>query len=86
MRFNQLKRAILELFTAESECTSLQVAQRLVDSEVGALDIHALRMALVRYHRQGLLVRERRGGSYAYRLSEKGARRLLWLKGQDGTT
>ncbi len=82
MRYNQLKRAILELFTTEGWCTSLQVGQKLEEIGTVVLDIHALRMALVRYHRQGLLVRERREGSYAYRLSEKGARRLLWLKEQ----
>ena len=41
----------------------------------------AVRMALLRYHRYGLLHREWRHGQYQYRLSDRGARRILWLKG-----
>jgi DNA-binding transcriptional regulator PaaX len=47
-----------------------------------SLDIHAVRMALVRYYRHGLLRRERKGGTFSYALSERGIARLGWLEHQ----
>jgi len=60
---------------------SRDVAQRLRDEHKEDASIRAIQMALMRYWRQGLLHRERRGGRYVYMLSHKGGRRLLWLKG-----
>jgi DNA-binding transcriptional regulator PaaX len=46
------------------------------------MDIHALRMALMRYYKQGLLKRERAGGMFTYALTERGIQRLRWLEQQ----
>jgi DNA-binding transcriptional regulator PaaX len=46
------------------------------------MDIHALRMALMRYYKQGLLKRERAGGMFTYTLTERGIQRLRWLEEQ----
>jgi hypothetical protein len=43
---------------------------------------HALRMALMRYHKQGLLKREKEGGVFRYALTERGNQRLHWLEEQ----
>jgi DNA-binding transcriptional regulator PaaX len=43
-------------------------------------EIHAVRMALVRYYRQGLLKRIRSGGQFKYTLSGRGVSRLKWLE------
>lgn len=60
---------------------SCDVAQRLRDERRVDTSIRAVQMALMRYWRQGLLHRDRRGGRYVYMLSDKGSRRLVWLKG-----
>ena len=56
--------------------------KRLSESEAITLDIHALRMALMRYYKQGLLRRERSGGTFTYTISERGIQRLRWLEEQ----
>ncbi len=43
-------------------------------------EIHAVRMALVRYYKQGLLNREKRAGTFTYSISDRGQRRLQWLE------
>jgi len=56
---------------------------RKLSSAVGdRLEIHAVRMALVRYYRQGLLKRERAEGRFTYTLSSRGTARLGWLEGR----
>jgi hypothetical protein len=81
LRYNQLKTVILGLLTTEGWCDSNRIIER-VQSEFGLLgSTRAVRMALLRYHRHGLLHREWRRGEYVYRLSDRGARRLVWLKG-----
>lgn len=80
MRYNELKTAVLEVFTTEGWCTSSQVMEKVRLSKGLEASPRALRMALLRYHRQGLLHREWRRGEYAYKLSDRGAQRLLWLK------
>ncbi len=55
---------------------------KLVESKGITLDIHALRMALMRYYKQGLLKRERSGGTFTYTISERGVQRLRWLEEQ----
>jgi hypothetical protein len=52
----------------------LDAAEELVPTE------HALSMRLLRYHRQGLLERKRKGHKFLYRLTEKGKWRGLMLK------
>ena len=47
-------------------------------------EIHAVRMALMRYYRQGLLKRVRSGGQFTYSLTDRGTRRLEWLEKQAG--
>jgi len=56
--------------------------KKLAESKEITLDIHALRMALMRYYKQGLLNRERSGGTFTYTISERGIQRLRWLEGQ----
>lgn len=80
-RYNEMKKVVLGLFTPEGLMTSQDVVRRLRDEHRSDVTIRAVQMALMRYCRQGLLHRERRGGRYVYLLSKKGARRLLWLKG-----
>lgn len=58
---------------------SLTVSDRLLNEKEIAISINALRMALLRYHKQGLLAREWRSGEYQYLLTAKGAARLEWL-------
>jgi len=47
------------------------------------VEIHAIRMALMRYYKLGLLRRVRKGGSFTYSLSERGIARLDWLENQN---
>ena len=59
--------------------SSEDLATRLITA--GArLEIHAVRMALMRYYRQGLVLRKKAGGSFSYSLSDRGSRRLEWLE------
>ena len=81
LKYNELKTAILDLLTTEGWCDSNQIIER-ARSEAGlSASSRAVRMALLRYHRHGLLHREWRQGEYVYRLSDRGARRLVWLRG-----
>jgi len=80
-KYNELKKLVLTLFTEHGLMASHDVARRLRDEHKVDISIRAVQMAVMRYWRQGLLHRERREGRYAYLLSGKGARRLLWLKG-----
>lgn len=79
MDYNQLKRIILRILAARTSTDSSAVADALCAAGVN-LDIHAIRMALMRYYRQGLLRRKRKSGVYIYGLSERGVRRLAWLE------
>ncbi|HKM78310.1 MAG TPA: hypothetical protein VJZ03_04480 [Candidatus Bathyarchaeia archaeon] len=78
MDYNRLKVLILRLLSERESTDSSAVAAALGTAGVN-LDIHAIRMALMRYYKQGLLCRERRSGVYTYGLSERGIRRLAWL-------
>jgi DNA-binding transcriptional ArsR family regulator len=81
LRYNELKTAVLHVLTTEGWCDSNRIIDR-TRSELGlSLSSRAVRMALLRYYRYGLLHREWRRGEYAYRLSDRGATRLLWLRG-----
>jgi len=80
-RYNEMKKLVLTLFATGGLMTSHDVARRLRDEHKVDTSIRAAQMALMRYWRQGLLHRERREGRFVYMLTEKGGRRLLWLKG-----
>jgi len=78
MNYNQLKLHILRVLSERDSTDGTAVAAALGTVGVN-LDIHAVRMALMRYYKQGLLCRERKLGVYTYGLSERGIRRLAWL-------
>jgi DNA-binding transcriptional regulator PaaX len=77
---NQLKIPILQLFFTDGPMESASLLRRLAQAKSIVIDIHALRMALMRYYKQGLLKRERSGGTFIYLISEKGTSRLNWLE------
>jgi DNA-binding transcriptional regulator PaaX len=79
--YNQLKLLILRIISDHVAIDANSVLAELVSAGARA-DIHAVRMALVRYHRLGLLKRDRVGGMYRYSLSERGIARLRWLERQ----
>jgi DNA-binding transcriptional regulator PaaX len=76
--YNQLKLIILQTI-AKAPMDSNTLVAKLGP---GKFDLHALRMALMRYYRLGLLKREKSGGAYVYTLSERGLQRLRWLQEQ----
>lgn len=82
--YNELKLPILQILSGLGWVDSNSIAEQFSSSKGISLEIHALRMALMRYHKQGLLKRERRGGVYSYALSERGYQRLRWLEQQAG--
>ena len=82
MDYNALKLRILRLLSKTGPTDSSSLASRIVEGKEFELDIHALRMALMRYHKQGLLKRERSGGTFTYALTERGIQRLRWLEQQ----
>ena len=82
MDYNELKQLILQSLSKTGPLDSSSLAEALVESRKLRLDIHALRMALMRYYKQGLLSRQRVAGMYRYGLTERGARRLSWLEAQ----
>jgi hypothetical protein len=81
LRYNELKTVILDLLTTEEWCGSNRIIERARSESGLSGSSRAVRMALLRYHRYGLLHREWRRGEYVYKLSDRGARRLAWLKG-----
>jgi hypothetical protein len=80
--YNVLKLRILRLLSKTGPTDSNSLAITIAESKEITLDIHALRMALMRYHKQGLLKRERAGGTFTYALTERGIQRLRWLEQQ----
>jgi len=80
--YNQLKRVLLRTLADSGPTDSVGLFQRLTSVGPERFEIHAVRMALVRYYRQGLLKRERSGGQFRYSLSGRGTARLRWLEGQ----
>jgi hypothetical protein len=81
MKYNELKATILTLLTTEGWCDSNRIIERARSESGLSASSRAIRMALLRYHRYGLLNREWRRGEYVYKLSDRGARRLMWLRG-----
>ena len=80
--YNVLKLRILRLLSKTGPADSGSLACTIAETKEIALDIHALRMALMRYYKQGLLKRERAGGRFKYALTERGIQRLRWLEEQ----
>jgi predicted transcriptional regulator len=78
MDYNQLKMRVLELFKGPAELASEDLRRMLHDTQVEVSD-KAMKMALMRYTRQGLLARSKKKGHYCYSLTEKGSARRDWL-------
>ena len=77
MDYNQLKIRVLSLF-GPRELTSEEVRTQLQEVQTELSD-KAVKMALMRYTRQGLLTRSKKKGRYHYALTEKGSARREWL-------
>ena len=86
MDYNQLKLKVLELFKDWEEYESLRVLELLSSEKDARHRDKAVKMALLRYWRQGLLKRERRHGRFFYSLTEKGRARRNWLKRTTGSS
>ena len=77
---NERKLEFLKFIDAEEEVTPSQVADTL------ELEIHHVRMLLLRYWKSGLLYRHminRKTRQRAYNLTEKGKARLRWLENNE---
>jgi hypothetical protein len=79
MNYNQLKIRVLGLFESKLEFDSLKIRELLATDSTFKLSDKAVEMALLRYWRQGLLSRTRRGGRFQYTLTERGLARKEWL-------
>lgn len=79
LHYNELKKLILRVLSI-GPMNSLSLVEELGKYRVEPLEVHAVRMALVRYHKQGLLNREKKSGMFVYSISERGLRRLEWLE------
>lgn len=79
MEYNTLKVRILDLVDPSAESNSTQIREKLAGQGLTDHSEKALEMALLRYWRQGLLFRTRRGGRFYYRLTERGMARKNWL-------
>ena len=79
LHYNELKEVIL-LALSQGAKDGLALTEELTRLSDNRFEIHAVRMALVRYYKQGLLNREKRVGTFTYSLSERGRRRLEWLE------
>ena len=80
--YNELKRLLLRTLADIGPTNGDSLARHLNLEAEARFEIHAVRMALVRYYRQGLLRRVRTGGEFQYSLSARGANRLQWLESQ----
>ena len=72
MNYNERKLSVLEALEDLGEATSFEVWE----TQGGDVSVRGIRMALLRYHRQGLL--NRSGGVYS--LSNRGFERLEYLR------
>ena len=57
MDYNELKLLVLKLFATHGSMKSDSLVEKLAELRGIVIDIHALRMALMRYYKQGLLRR-----------------------------
>ena len=78
--YNERKIQILAALEAEQGLGSLEILARIRAISSRDVSVRSVQMALMRYHKQRLLVRRGRRGDYLYELSEKGKRRLEWLR------
>jgi DNA-binding transcriptional regulator PaaX len=78
VRYNKLKIRVLSFFNGSKELDSNEIRALLHDSMIELSD-KAVKMALMRYARQGILSRSKKSGVYRYRLTEKGVARRKWL-------
>ena len=79
MEHNQLKIRLLKLVESNPQ-DSQRLRDLLKEKEGIDLSQRAVEMALLRYWRQGLLKRERKGRRFKYVLTERGAARRDWLE------
>ena len=79
LHYNRLKLLVLRILSEKGSSDSSAVSAALGAAGV-KLNMHAIRMALMRYYKQGLLSRNRKLGVYSYELSERGVQRLAWLE------
>jgi len=79
LNYNELKRLLLRTLADHGPMDSASLSQILLASNQSNFEIHAVRMALVRYYRQGLLKRIRSSGQFNYSLTDRGIQRLQWL-------
>lgn len=79
MDYNELKLPVLQIISEARSVDSGSLTTLLAEKKI-VIEIHAVRMALMRYYKQGLLRRERTGGMFQYSLSERGVGRLRWLE------
>jgi len=79
--FNKRKKILLELMRDGRWHTAKDIYELLLPREKTQISIYSIRMALLRYFRQGLLHRKRSGyhREYKYKLSKRGFERLSWL-------
>lgn len=80
--YNELKICVLSLLKEQEELSSKATTVALCTLLGREASLRSIEMALLRYHRLGLLERTGRRGAYVYKLSEKGRRRLEWLASQ----
>ncbi|HUK27782.1 MAG TPA: hypothetical protein VLV31_05100 [Candidatus Acidoferrales bacterium] len=80
--YNELKRLLLRTLADHGPMDSNALSQNLMTRPESKFEIHAVRMALMRYYRQGLLNRIRSAGQFTYSITERGVRRLEWLEKQ----
>jgi predicted transcriptional regulator len=78
LEYNQLKIRVLTMFRGSEELASEDIRRLLSASQIELSD-KAVKMALMRYTRQGILVRGKKAGLFRYRLTEKGMARRDWL-------
>lgn len=83
MEYNELKKFVLEILSDGKWRVSEDIFTETKDLDYKA-KLNALRMALMRYYRQGIIKRRRRSGAYEYRISNRGLERLAWLKSLKG--
>lgn len=79
--YNELKKEVLSLLRNEPGLKSSEVAAKLTMILERSPTLRSVEMALLRYYRYGLLRRVGKRGGYVYELSDKGVRRLRWLRG-----
>ncbi|MFH0849055.1 MAG: hypothetical protein V1857_06100 [archaeon] len=80
--YNELKVCLLSVLREQEELDSRATAVGAASLLSRHVSLRSIEMALLRYHRQGLLGRSGKRGAYMYRLSDKGIRRLEWLHNQ----